>query len=88
MILNFKSQEHAEEWTQFFSKKLDEQVMLHQEVASRFFNVGDLKDFSPEGLHFINSIVHSLTCECNEFVKNNHSDQYEQTKSTLLTEEN
>jgi len=87
MILNFKSQEHAEEWTQFFSKKLDEQVMLHQEVASRFFNVSDLKDFSPEGLNFINNIVCNITYECNEFVRNNHSEHYETSKPELLIDD-
>lgn len=87
MILNFKSQEHAEEWTQFFSKKLDEQVMLHKEVASRFFNVGDLKDFSPEGLQFINFVVRDLIHTSNEFISGTYPENYNET-TTLLTEDN
>jgi len=87
MILNFKSQEHAEEWTQFFSQKLDEKVLLHKEVANRFFKTDDLKEFSPAGLQFLQYIVSDLSLECNAFIKETYPEDYQSQKSRYLTEE-
>jgi hypothetical protein len=69
MFLEFKTEEHSKEWSQFFLGKVDAYAQCASAVGERLFEQSSLKEYSPDALEFIGQLTTSLIESTNESIK-------------------